>query len=358
MPSIKLLLIEPENQILIQQLLSNYPLSTEQCSLNDSLTTINTFQPNVIILIADGSSAPFLDTAQQIRHHHHHTPIILMGNLSTGGATVALQSLKYGAVDCILLSDNPSAMEIEQISTETLAKIRYWSRSGLQGSQLESDLNLDDELLPALNNDDTENFKIRESIVPHKQTQLIVFTSTSDNADNLIDLLSVLNPLKIPVLLARHLSEIQTTAFVLKLEKKVKTTVNQSRFGEPLQMKAITVLEGGKNSTLHRQKKAIKLEKSDIEETMFYPCIDILLESIAENLQQALVVILGGSSDDVSEGTQLFAEKGWPVIVQNPNTCTEQTMPIAVLQQGFASQIMDGSEIIDTINQHFSADEE
>jgi two-component system chemotaxis response regulator CheB len=81
------------------------------------------------------------------------------------------------------------------------------------------------------------------------------------------------------------------------------------------------------------------------------PSIDVLFESAADSLRQALLaVVLTGASADGTAGARRVKERGGVVVAQDPRTAESAVMPQAAINAGVVDRVLPLPEIAAYLN--------
>ena len=88
-----------------------------------------------------------------------------------------------------------------------------------------------------------------------------------------------------------------------------------------------------------------------------HPSADILMLSLAPLVRQAVAVILTGMGDDGTRGAGAFAQRDWPVLVQDPASCVVAGMPQSAIAAGAASEVLTLAAMARRLNGWLAEDE-
>lgn len=103
-----------------------------------------------------------------------------------------------------------------------------------------------------------------------------------------------------------------------------------------------------KNDHLYLQPRSIQ---------SLYPnlSVDIFLNSLAEAKgEESIAVILSGKGFDGAKGASLIKDKGGMVIVQTPQSCEYDSMPLSTIKTGSVNYELLPEEMPDTILKHIN----
>jgi len=111
-------------------------------------------------------------------------------------------------------------------------------------------------------------------------------------------------------------------------------------------------LEGGRvyfaSPGYHLLIEADRCAALSIDEPVYYsrPSIDVLFESASDVYRDALLgILLTGASPDGATGLQTIHDRGGLTIVQRPDTCEAQAMPLAALDLFAPDYVLAPTEI-------------
>jgi two-component system CheB/CheR fusion protein len=83
--------------------------------------------------------------------------------------------------------------------------------------------------------------------------------------------------------------------------------------------------------------------------------VDIFLKSLADAKgDEGIAVILSGRGSDGTKGASLVKQAGGMVIVQEPKSCDYNSMPLSVINSGFADYQLLPEEMPNTILNHIN----
>src|SRR4051812_47042260 len=112
--------------------------------------------------------------------------------------------------------------------------------------------------------------------------------------------------------------------------------------GKELAPNTVYLLPGGRNGELLRVRPGVfALRLLEEGGALYRPNADILFRSAALSARRPVGVILTGRGSDGTEGARALAQRGCPVLVQDPVTAVIWGMPRSAIDAGLATEVLD-----------------
>ena len=264
-------------------------------------------------------------------------PIIMVSSLTTEGASATLDALAKGAVDVIAKSSSFVQLDIVKIEQELLSKIRHWTNGlfFLQRSQQLLQNRRHTSTSPSLQASPAP--KVRK---PTGVPDLIVIGVSTGGPKVIPELLKSIEKIRCPIVIAQHMPAFFTASFAEYLNSLGEFEAREGEDGMQLKPGCVVVAPGSQNSRVRRKLDgSLTLEVRAGPKSLLSPSVDILFYSAVEAAVNPVAVILTGMGQDGMEGCQRFAEKGFPVLVQEPSSCVVDGMTTSVIEAGAASEV-------------------
>lgn len=136
-----------------------------------------------------------------------------------------------------------------------------------------------------------------------------------------------------------------TAAFAKNLCHSTNLDVAEGGNGTVLKPGTVTILPGGTDCEVIRHSGTLRLKIAHQADAPVHPYADVLFESAAQVSKCQAAVILTGMGKDGTRGSRPFAEKGYPVLVQDFSTCVIDGMPKRAYEAGNVSHVMTLEDI-------------
>ncbi|WP_303311291.1 chemotaxis protein CheB [Hymenobacter sp. BT730] len=186
---------------------------------------------------------------------------------------------------------------------------------------------------------------------------IIVLGGSTGGASAVERVVQGLTPsLRQAILVAVHLPAQFTNSFVERLRRISPFPVEAACAGSRLEAGRILVAPGGHNMVVRPVTNGPWLAwqtefAADSPGTSDVPSVDMLMSSAARAMgRKVMGVVLSGLGRDGALGAQAVRQQGGVVIAQDEASAAVFGMPKAVIQGGFASQVLPLNEISDFIN--------
>lgn len=263
-------------------------------------------------------------------------PIIMLSSLTQQGAEATIEALSAGAVDFISKSSSFVQLDITQIDRELKEKIRYWGRRPI--------IPLPGLRAPAARAANAAALRSCDRLA--RPPELVVIGVSTGGPRTLPGLLKVMGRLNCPVVVAQHMPSLFTSSFALHLRQDTGLDVREGATGLDLPPGSVTVLPGGQDGLIGRGiggKHVLSIRSGD--EAAIHPSADLLFESALRVADGAVAVLLTGMGSDGTRGARKFADRGLPVLVQEPGSCVVGGMPSSAIDAGAVSHILSIEDI-------------
>ena len=154
------------------------------------------------------------------------------------------------------------------------------------------------------------------------------------------------------MVIAQHMPAYFTGAFAKALARDTGLTVREGADGMEIEAGTVTILPGGRDSVLEMAGAGrSRIGPGNEKNALVHPSADLLFETAARVAPSVVGVILTGMGRDGSRGAGFFAQKGYPVLVQEPSSCVVGGMPSSAIEAGVASHVLTLEKIAQTLAQ-------
>lgn len=301
-----------------------------------ALEMVEQFSPDVITMDVEMPEMDGLSATQEIMRRHP-TPIIMISSLTERGAETTLKALEYGAVDFIPKKSSFVQLDIVQIGEELLTKVRHWSkkRGGRRGLIPQTSASSAPGASPNL-----------RKAGPSGQPALIVLGVSTGGPGALPQVLANMGRLNCPMVIAQHMPPLFTKSLAATLKGDTGLDVVEGEEGMPLTPGRIVIAPGGTDSMVREPLPGrLSLHCRLRPELPIHPSVDLLFSSAAALKSSVVAAILTGMGSDGTKGGRELADKGVPVLIQEPGSCVVDGMPGAALAAGVGSDILSLADI-------------
>lgn len=288
-------------------------------------------------------------------------PVMMISSITTEGAEATLEALELGAVDFIPKQMSYVSLDIVKIREELLVKIKdITRRKGILMSQFRRKRFLQ------IGKDDATG-KIRTSVLGRppagprigKRKHLVKIVAIGVSTGGPPALQEVIpklpGNLPVGVVVAQHMPPTFTKSLAERLNSMSQVTVREAVDGEFVEPGQVLFAPGGQHLTVKKRGSKTCVAVSPLpESSLYHPCVDILMDSVAETFGRAAMgVILTGMGSNGSDGLKKLKDAGGVTIAQNEETCVVYGMPRAVAEAGIVDHVAPIDNIAHEILSYF-----
>lgn len=295
----------------------------EAGSGEEALQIVKKLKPDVVTMDVMMPQMDGLEATKRIMSIHP-CPIIMVSEITQEDSDATVKAMALGAVDFVSKSSNHLKFDIPSVRGHLVKKILYWGNSH--------------NVLP------TGEFTTK-SVSPKLPVDGVVVYAAAGGPQSLPRLFVGVSRLSCPLIVAQVMPEIFSKPFVDLLQSKVSFPVVMVRDGSDLTSGTVYVAPGGKDIAVYRESGRLKAKIFAVDESKSRPSPVLLFASVAREFKSAVGVVLSGKDGNILEAVKPLRDKGWPVIVQDSDSCVESSSPHAVLSGGMATEKGSPEEI-------------
>ncbi|GLQ32359.1 protein-glutamate methylesterase/protein-glutamine glutaminase [Litoribrevibacter albus] len=348
----------------------------------EAVDLVQKLQPDVITMDFE---MPVMDGITAVREimKVRPTPVIMCSSLTFDGARVTLDALEAGAVDFLPknfedISRDPG--KVQKILAEKIRGVAGSKTSNTLQFRSTGDKKADmkakrEAIREALKSSHTSTSPapattpsvqatpqtaprtepVRETPPARKSSSSIrssdiklvaIGTSTGGPVALQQILTSLPANFSKPIVLVQHMPANFTAAFAERLNQICKITVKQAQDGDQLTPGVALLAPGGKQMMIDRRNGGtIRIIESD-QRLNYKPCVDVTFGSAANVFQGGVLgIVLTGMGADGKDGSALLKKTGSSVWAQDQESCVIFGMPMAVINGGFADDVLSLNQI-------------
>jgi two-component system, chemotaxis family, protein-glutamate methylesterase/glutaminase len=298
----------------------------------EAVTLARQLSPNVITMDV---RMPGMDGVEATRAimAERPVPILMLSSFTEEGAPETIRALRAGAVEAISKSSSSTAIDIPKLDRALCEKLHYWGGRTLPAVGKKPD---------AIGKPHPQ----ASGITPRKAVDLVAIGVSTGGPAILPAMLRACGKLKCPVVIGQHMSGIFTGSFASTLRDDTGLDVVEGHDGLVLDRPMVVVLPGSKDGWVNRRSTGgfvIKIGQDP--EELYHPSANVLFRSALDAAVSPVAVLMTGMGRDGAREAARFAEKGFPMLAQTPDTCVVSGMPQSAIDLGAASHILDIEDI-------------
>jgi two-component system, chemotaxis family, protein-glutamate methylesterase/glutaminase len=289
---------------------------------------VETLQPDVITMDVEMPGMDGLAATKEIMERFPR-PIIMLSSLTERGAETTLKALELGAVDFIPKKSSFVQLDIVQISSELLEKIRYWGkRSAVAGIGRGA---------VATNAAVTSG----RAVISGFRPELVVIGLSTGGPAAMPKLLKAMGRLSCPTVVAQHMPAQFTPGFAGHLKADSGLNVLEAYDGLELQPGMIAIAPGGADTVVRETLPGRLFTYIKTDTAMpIHPSVDALFSSAARLRRKVAAAILTGMGSDGALGARELFARQQPVLAQEPSECVVDGMPSSAISAGVVNEVL------------------
>jgi two-component system chemotaxis response regulator CheB len=314
----------------------------------EGVEKVKQFKPDLVTMDIE---MPRMDGLTALRDimQENPTPVMMVSSLTSEGAQATLDALEMGAVDFIPKQLSYVSLDIVKIKEELIAKIKHIAaRKHILMAQFRTRLKPGTGKVPAVGSATGAPVSVPTRIPDrgsrrHTEELRIIAIGSSTGGPPALQAVIPKLPRDLPVgiVIAQHMPPTFTKSMADRLDGMSELTVREAADGEYVEPGHVLISPGGMHMTLRRVgSKARVIVSKEPEDTLYHPCVDLLLDSVAKTYGGTSVgIMLSGMGSNGVDGMRELKRQGGVVIAQNEATCVVYGMPRAVVEAKIADHV-------------------
>jgi two-component system chemotaxis response regulator CheB len=288
-----------------------------------ALEKIKRLKPDVLTLDIEMPRMDGLSFLKQLMQTQP-MPVILISSLAQSSVEIALEGLRYGAVDVLAKPSGPYS--VGELRTALSICIRAAAKAKLRGAA--SNL-APQPPLPA----------VHEKMNPDR---LIAMGASTGGTEAIACVLSHLPAEVPPILITQHIPAMFSRSFAQRLDKMCRPEVREAVDGDVPRPGLALIAPGGFHMVLERRAGGYRIRVKDGPMVCYQrPSVDVLFTSVALAAgSNAVGAILTGMGNDGAQGMKRMKEKGCYNIAQDEATSVIFGMPREAIRAGAVDQTL------------------
>jgi two-component system, chemotaxis family, protein-glutamate methylesterase/glutaminase len=336
----------------------------------EAIEKVTALQPDVVTLDVEMPMMNSLHALQRIMAIRP-TPVIMLSALTTDGANITFDCLKYGAFDFLI---KPEGMwRFQELSEELITKVKAAATTPVSMLSVRTDIDLSEQVGHLGANttpkppqhlhqpDHLHNPRIASSIdngLTGPVTQIVAIGTSTGGPSALDVVLSRLpRDLAAALVIVQHMPPPFTESLAQRLNAHSHIEVVEAADGQCIRNGVAYIAPGGYHMEVaeHHGNFCVALNQGD-KRNQHRPSVDVLFESVAElNAVKQHFLLMTGMGHDGAQGMRLGKKRGAKTtMVQSPESCVVSGMPKSALELACVSDIVPlesiSARLVDIIN--------
>jgi two-component system chemotaxis response regulator CheB len=339
----------------LRHIVGNTPGFTVAGEANDGLTgveAIRSLRPDIVTLDIDMPGLDGIGVLKRVRPSPGAAPVFIMVSaFTTQGAGLTLTALSCGAIDFVPKASEHFKTDLAQVGELLRSKLAV-AAAILTGRDRPSAKLTRAPAKPAAPAITPGLIPVSAPppVTPARRPALasapdvVVIASSTGGPQTLPLVLRPACPFPVPIVIAQHIPPVFSRSLADSLATTLGVTVVEARDGKELAPNTVYLLPGGRNGELLRVRPGVfALRLLEEGGAVYQPNADILFRSAALSARRPVGVILTGMGTDGTEGARALAQRGCPVLVQDPATSVIWGMPRSAIDAGLATEVLDAA---------------
>lgn len=351
----------------LRHIVSHTPGFTVVGEANDGLAgveAIRNLRPDVVTLDLDMPGLDGIGVLKRVRPPRGGAPVVIMVSaFTTQGAALTLSALSAGAIDFVPKASEHFKTDLAQVGELLRSKLAVAAAILTGRDSPPPKPRPAEPSVPAVGEPraarpcapasppvgegraaappSTAAPPLR-SVTVVGAPDLVVVAASTGGPQTLPDFLRPICPYSAPIVIAQHIPAVFSRSLADSLASTLGVAVVEAEDGKELTGNTVYLLPGGRNGELARVRPNVfALRLLDGGSAVYRPNADILFRSAALTARRPVGVILTGMGSDGCDGARALAQRGAPVLVQDPATAVIWGMPRSAIEAGLASEVAD-----------------
>lgn len=312
----------------------------------DALEQLTRLRPDVVTLDVNMPEMDGLSCLAQIMEQQP-TPVVMVSSLTESNALVTLEALELGAVDYVPKPGGTVSLNIDEVATELVSKVRNAALARLtrtRGLSARIRAQAWQAAVPA-------RPVGRETAA--EPTELVLLGSSTGGPALLSEILPRLPAtLSAPVVVAQHIPASFTAALARRLDEICHLRVHEVNQILPLRPGNIYIGRGNADVVVARRGDGLIVKSVPAgEEYRWHPSVDRLVGSSRRHCdpRRLVCVLLTGMGDDGATEMAAVREGGGRTIAEAEETAVVWGMPGELARRGGATAVLPSHAIADRL---------
>lgn len=324
-------------------------------SVSDGQSAVNIvggMKPDIIILDIEMPVMDGLTALPKILQSSPQSKVIMFSSLTEKGATVTMEAMRLGAVECLVKPSSGQDVGIgSQFQTQLLDLIRNLvpekspktkpavTNTTSGGGQMATST-------PIIKSGAPIDLRPLHTAYNGKPAILAIGSSTG-GPQALFNVLKHCKGLDIPIIITQHMPATFTRILAEHIQQHTGIEAHEGAEGMAIESGKAYVAPGGKHMLFSLADGKLTIKLDDGPQVNFCkPAVDPMYESIIGYYgQKVLGVILTGMGHDGLGGGKILAEKNGRLIAQDEASSVVWGMPGAVASAGICNEVLPLDEI-------------
>lgn len=314
----------------------------------DAVRKVESLHPDVVTMDVN---MPRMDGIKAVEYIMSTvpTPIIMISSLTQKGAEVTIQALDLGAIDFVPKPSGYVSLDIEDLSTEIIAKIKLAAKIHVVRT-VNRPVTIPffpkkvEKKPDALSHPGELPLKKK-----HDYKRVVAIGCSTGGPSALNDILQQFPAgFAAPILVVQHMPEKFTEKLAELLDHRIALQVVEAKEGMTIRRGVVYIAPGAYHMRV-RSNRTIALQHEP-SSTVPCPSVDILMTSVAEVFGKEVIgVILTGMGNDGVAGMNAIKDKKGVTIAQDEETSLVFGMPKMAIESGCIDSIVPLSLVPDEI---------
>jgi len=284
-----------------------------------ALEKIKRLKPDVLTLDIEMPRMDGLTFLKQLMQTQP-MPVILISSLARSSVDIALEALRYGAVDVLAKPSGPYS--VGELRATVSARIRAAARAKLTRPNMAQPVPVEQK--------------------PANPNRLIAIGASTGGTEAIAFMLARLPAQVPPILITQHIPPMFSKSFAQRLDKICRMEVREAVDGDLPRPGLALVAPGGFHMVLERAAGNLRIKIKDGPLVCYQrPSVDVLFTSVAMVMgPKAVGVILTGMGNDGAQGMKRMKDQGSYNIAQDEATSAIFGMPREAIRAGAVDQTL------------------
>jgi len=260
---------------------------------------------------------------------YHPLPVIVISSIAPAGCAVALEALRWGALEVLAKPGGPYS--VEDLSRALAATVRVAASARLPRPMASNGPVIAPPHEP----------------VPAGDRSVIVIGASTGGVDAISQVLTRMPADSPPVLVVQHIPPVFSGALAERLNRVCRMEVAEAKHTDELRRGRVLIAPGGRHMQVAQvQGVPCVLLKDDPPVNYHRPSIDVMFQSAARIVgRQSIGVLLTGMGADGAEGLLAIRTAGGSTIAQDEESCVVYGMPAEAARLGAVDVVLPLREI-------------